>query len=150
MSDSSIDVRDNTTGSSKTVASKLDSNSYHCPVHVTRTALSTDLTNAMVVLTDTSDTSLIAAPSSSPDLSYRNYVSSIQVANDSATGALIGIYDGAVGSPDQGIAYVYCPAHDTVSVDYPVPLQGTAATAIHVMANAAATLYVSAQGYIAA
>ena len=51
MTDSTIDVRDNTTGSSKSVASKLDSATYY-PVHVVTRAIGTDIRNAMVVTTD--------------------------------------------------------------------------------------------------
>ena len=151
MSDSTIDVRDNTTGSSKTVATKLDTNSNHLPMHVVLPAAPDDIVRGMVsVPSGGVQYTLFSAPANSPDLSYRNYVSSVQVANKGSTAALVGIYDGSITSPDVPMAFVYVPGTDTVSVVFQVPLRGTVAAAITVEADASSTIFVSGQGFVSA
>ena len=146
MTDSTIDVRDNTTVTSKSVATKLDS-STHYPVHVVTRAIGIDLRNAMVVTTDVASHELFSAPAESPDLSHRVYIGSIQVANDGGSASLVGIYDGTITSPDVAKTYVKVPANDTVTVVYDPPLQFTAANAVNILAATVSTIYVSAQGW---
>ena len=150
MTDSTIDVRDNTTGSSKTVATKLDTSSNHLPIHVVTHAAPADMARGMVVTTDVASHELFAAPANSPDLSYRNYVCSIQVANKGGSASLVGIYDGSITSPDIAMAYLMVPTGQTVTAVFEVPLRGSVATAINVLADTASTIYISAQGYVSA
>lgn len=148
--DSTIDVRDNTTGSSKTVATKLDPSSNHLPVHVVTCAAPGDMVRGMVVTTDVASHELFAAPTQSPDLSYRNYVCSVQVANKGGSASLVGIYDGSIISPDVAMAYLMVPTGDTRTAEFRIPLRGSVGNAINVLADTASTIYVSAQGYRAA
>ena len=150
MSDSTIDVRDNTTSSSKSVATKLDPSSNHLPVHVVTSAAAGDMVRGMVVTTDVASHTLFSAPANSPDLSYRNYVCSVQVANKGGSASLVGIYDGSITSPDVAMAYLMVPTGQTVTAVFQVPLRGSVASAINILADTASTIYVSAQGYVAA
>lgn len=147
MSASTIAVRDNTSGSSKNVGTRADTDSTHYPVHIVTRAIGEDVRNGMVVVTDTSSHTLFTAPTSSPDLDERVYIGSIQIANDGASASLVGIYDGAISSPDIAKAYVKVPANDTRTVVYDPPLQFTVGNAVNVQAATATTLYVSAQGF---
>ena len=146
MSDSTIDVKDNTTGSSKSVASKLDSTTYY-PVHVVTRAIGIDVRNAMAVTTDVASHELFSAPTSSPDLSHRVYIGSIQIANDGSSASLVGFYDGAITSPDVAKAYVKVPANDSRTVIFDPPLQFTVGNAVNILAATASTIYVSAHGW---
>lgn len=146
MSNSTISVRDNADGTSKAVASKLDSTTYY-PVHVVTRAIGADIRNAMVVTTDVASHTLFSAPASSPDLSERVYIGSIQVVNDGGSASLVGIYDGAITSPDVAKTYIKVPANDTRAVVYDPPLQFTVANAVNILAATASTIYVSAQGF---
>jgi len=146
MTDSTINVRDNVDGTSKAVATKLDSTT-HYPVHVVTRAIGDDIRNAMVVTTDTASHELFSAPTASPDLSHRVYIGSVQIANDGGSASLVGIYDGAITSPDVAKSYIKVPAGDTITVVYDPPLQFTVANAVNILAATASTIYVSAQGF---
>lgn len=80
----------------------------------------------------------------------RNYVSAAQVANAGLSAVLVILQDGSGGTT---LAYVYCPAGQTVPVQYPSPLKTTAATGLYfqvidsVPSPATTSVYVSAQGY---
>src|SRR5512143_2792956 len=99
MSDSTIAVRDQTTGGAKDVKTKLDANSVHSTVHVVTRAIPEDMVYGVASTTDVSAHSLIAAPATSP-ADRRNYVCSVQVANKGSNASLIGLYDGTPSSPD--------------------------------------------------
>lgn len=144
--DTTIAVRDFTTGSAKDVAAKLDSSTYY-PVHVQARAIGVDIRNAMVVTTDVSSHALFSAPAESPDLSHRVYIGSIQIANDGSSASLVGIYDGSITSPDVAKAYIKVPANDSRTVVFDPPLQFTAGNAVNILAATASTIYVSAQGW---
>lgn len=144
--DSTIDVKDNTSGSSKSVAAKLDSSTYY-PVHVVTRAVGVDVRNAMVVTTDVASHTLFSAPAESPDLSHRVYIGSAQIANDGSSASLVGFYDGSITSPDVAKAYVKVPANDSRTVVFDPPLQFTAGNAVNILAATASTIYVSAQGW---
>jgi hypothetical protein len=101
------------------------------------------------LLTDTTSHAVIVAPTTSPDLSYRNYICSVQVANKGGTAALVQLQDGAPASPDNALAFIYVPAGNTVTAVYQVPLMCTAGNAFDAQADAASTIYVSAQGFVA-
>lgn len=149
MTTSSIDVRDYTANSAKSVKSSLDSGSVHTPHHVLRYAITDDMVYGVASTTDTADHQLIVAPAASP-ATQRNYVQSVQVANKGGTAALIAIKDGAASSPDQAIAYLYCPAGNSVTAQYLVPIRGSVGNAIYFSADASSTtIYVSAQGFVA-
>lgn len=146
MSDSTINVRDNVDGTSKAVATKLDTTT-HYPVHVVTRAIGDDIRNAMVVTTDVASHTLFSAPTSSPDLNERVYIGSVQIANDGSSASLVGIYDGSITSPDIAKAYIVVPANDTRSVVFDPPLQFTVGAAVNILADTASTIYVSAQGF---
>lgn len=148
MANDTIDVRDQTTSSAKSVRTTSIS-SVHFPHHVTYPAPRDDMVRGTALLSDTLQHTVIAAPANSPDLSYRNYICSVQVANKGATAALVQLQDGTVASPDNALAFIYVPANDTRSVVFPVPLVCTVANAFEAQADAASTIYVSAQGYVA-
>jgi hypothetical protein len=99
--------------------------------------------------TNTTKHILLAAPGDSPAVKKTHLVS-IQVANKGGSAVLISIYDGTAGSPDVALAFLYCPAGNTVSVNYSIPLPATAGNGIYVAADASSTtVYVSGQGYAA-
>jgi hypothetical protein len=100
-------------------------------------------------ITDTTSHSVIVAPANSPDLSYRNYICSVQVANKGGTAALVQLQSGAPASPDNALAFIYVPASTTITAVYTVPLVCAVATAFDAQADAASTIYVSAQGFVA-
>jgi hypothetical protein len=58
----------------------------------------------------------------------RNYVSAAQVANAGLSAVLVILQDGSGGTT---LAYIYCPAGQTVPVQYPSPLKTTAATGLY-------------------
>ena len=146
MSDSTIDVKDNTSGTSKSIASKLSSSTYY-PVHVVTRAIGADIRNAMTVTTDVASHTLFSAPTSSPDLSERVYIGSAQIANKGGSASLVGFYDGSITSPDVAKTYVMVPATNSITVVFDPPLQFTAGNAVNILADTASTIYVSAQGW---
>lgn len=75
----------------------------------------------------------------------RNYCTGFTAVNNSATASIITIQDGAT------VIYTdYLAANSRIFVEFPVPLRGTAATALNVVLNTTATsTFVSAQGYTA-
>jgi|GEM_PF-5827310 len=92
--------------------------------------------------TDTTSTSLIAAPASG----LRNYITHITVWNSSATSTYIKIQDGSGGTE---LYDVPAPAGGGASLTLPTPLrQPTTATALYFAANASANaIVISASGY---
>ena len=92
--------------------------------------------------TDTTSTSLIAAPASG----LRNYITQITVWNSSATSTYVKIQDGSGGTELYDIP---APAGGGATLTLPVPLrQPTTATAIYFAANASANaIVISASGY---
>lgn len=92
-------------------------------------------------ITGTTATAIKAAAAAG----IRNYVTGFTAYNNSATASIITIQDGAT------VIYTdYLPANGAVRVTFPVPLRGTAATAMNVVLNTTATsTFVSAQGYTA-
>jgi len=95
--------------------------------------------------TDTTSTSLIAAPAAS----LRNYITQITVWNSSAVNTYIKIQDGSGGTE---IYDVPAPAGGGATLSFPVPLkQPTTATALYFAANASANaIVISASGFKAA
>lgn len=77
--------------------------------------------------------------------SIRNYLTSLQVQNNSATATELVIKDGA----STILHRVYCPANMPLTpVEIPTALRGTAATAMNAaILTAGAAVYVNAQGY---
>jgi hypothetical protein len=148
MSDDTIDIRDNTSGASKSVRTSSVA-SVHYPHHVFERAPRDDMVRGTAFIADTTSHSVIVAPANSPDLSYRNYICSVQVANKGGTAALVQFQDGAPASPDNALAFIYVPAGNTVTAVYDVPLRCSVATAFDAQADAASTIYVSAQGFVA-
>lgn len=73
----------------------------------------------------------------------RNYVTGFTAYNNSATASVISIQDGTT------VIYTdYLPANGSIRVTFPSPLRGTANTAMNVvLATAATSTFVSAQGY---
>lgn len=73
----------------------------------------------------------------------RNYVTGFTAYNNSATASVVSIQDGTT------VVYTdYLPANGAIRVTFPTPLRGTANTAMNVvLATAATSTYVSAQGY---
>jgi len=92
--------------------------------------------------TDTTSTSLIAAPASG----LRNYITQITVWNSSATSTYVKIQDGSGGTE---IYDVPAPAGGGATINLPTPLrQPTLATALFFAANASANaIVISASGY---
>lgn len=77
----------------------------------------------------------------------RNYVSALTFQNNNATATLVVVKDGAVE-----IFRVNCPANMAlpIVVPLPIPLRGSAATALNVAAlTTGASVVVNAQGYVA-
>lgn len=76
----------------------------------------------------------------------RNYVTGFTAYNNSATASVISIQDGTT------VVYTdYLPANGAIRVTFPTPLRGTANTAMNVvLATAATSTYVSAQGFVGA
>lgn len=76
----------------------------------------------------------------------RNYVTGFTAYNNSATASVISIQDGTT------VIYTdYLPANGAIRVTFPTPLRGTANTAMNVvLATAATSTFVSAQGFIGA
>lgn len=94
---------------------------------------------AALALTTATSTAVKAAAAAG----IRNYVTAIQVTNNSATTTLLSILDGATV-----IWTVNVPAGGQIVVQFPTPLRGTAATAMNVQAGTAVTtLHVNVQGY---
>ena len=88
---------------------------------------------------DTSDTAVLAAAGAG----VRNYVTSIVVHNSSATDAYVTVKDGSTGK-----LVVPAPANSGATHTLPVPLRGTANTAVNFAASTAVTtMYVSMVGY---
>lgn len=146
----SLTIRDYATGATRTVKAQVDGSSEYIPHHNIdwfTVAHPDSMVRSTASTSDTLAHDLIAAPSGSPDLSLRNYISAIQVANKGGSAALISIYDGP-SSPDVALAYIYCPAGNTVAVYYPIPLKASVGNAVRFSADASSTtIYVSAQGY---
>lgn len=92
--------------------------------------------------TDTTSTSLIAAPAAG----LRNYITQITVWNSSATNTYIKIQDGSGGTELYDIP---APTLGGATLTLPTPLrQPTTATAIYFAANASANaVFISASGY---
>ena len=89
--------------------------------------------------TDTSDTAVLAAAGAG----VRNYVTSIVVHNASSTDAYVTIKDGATAR-----LVIPAPAKSGATHTLPVPLRGTANTAVNFAASAAiTTMHVSTVGY---
>lgn len=94
-------------------------------------------------VTNTSDVAVKAAAAAG----IRNYVTGLQYHNTSATSSTIVVKDGAtVIWACQAPASMTAPAN----IQFPVPLRGTAATALNVaMLTTATNTFVAAQGFIA-
>jgi len=92
--------------------------------------------------TDTTSTSLVAAPASG----LRNYITQFTVWNSSATNTYIKIQDGSGGTT---IYTLPCPTVGGSVISLPTPLrQPTTATALYFAANASANaVFISASGY---
>lgn len=92
--------------------------------------------------TDTTSTSLIAAPATG----LRNYITQITVWNSSAVNTYIKIQDGSGGTE---IYDIPAPAGGGATLSFPTPLrQPTTATALYFAANASANaIVISASGY---
>ena len=89
--------------------------------------------------TDAADTAVLAAAGAG----VRNHVTSIVVHNSSATDAYVTIKDGSASK-----LVIPAPANSGATHTLPVPLRGTANTAINFAASASVTtMYVSAVGY---
>lgn len=145
----SLSIRDYATGNAKNIKTQFNASSEYIPHHNIdwlTIAHPDSMVRGAVKTTDTLTHDLITAPAGSPDLSLRNYVSAIQVANKGGSAALISIYDGP-SSPDVGIAFIYCPAGATVAVEYPIPIRASVGNAVRFAADASSTIYVCAQGY---
>lgn len=92
-------------------------------------------------ITNTTDVAVKAAAAAG----IRNYVTGLSFVNTSATGTVIVVKDGSTV-----IWAGYAQQNVSNHINFPVPLRGTAATAVNVAAlTTAANVYVSAQGYIA-
>lgn len=79
--------------------------------------------------------------------SVRNYVTAIQLSNNSATATEFVIKDGASTVLWRGMLPANAP---NCIVEFPTPLRGTAATAVNVACvTAGAAVYANVQGYIA-
>jgi hypothetical protein len=90
-------------------------------------------------ITTTADTQLFA----SAGAGTRNYITSIQVVNSSATATVVEIKDNTTA-----IARIYAPANGSNSYVFNTPLKGTAATVMNAACLTTATnTYVSAQGF---
>ena len=75
--------------------------------------------------------------------SLRNYVTSCQINNTSATNSFVNLEDGSTV-----LAVIPAPANGGAVMNFPAPLRGTAATAFNFVAGVGVTtLYVSCQGY---
>ena len=98
-------------------------------------------------ITTTADTVLKTAGAAG----IRNYVTGISVQNASATTATeVVIKDGASTVMWRGYVGTSAVLNSAVSVVFPTPLRGTAATAVNVACiTAGAQVYVNAQGYTA-
>lgn len=86
-----------------------------------------------------------------PATGERTYVSATQVANAGTSVVTVILRDGAAGST---LAYIVCPAGETVPISYPSPLELSVDTQLHfqvadsVPSPASDTsVYLSAQGY---
>lgn len=92
-------------------------------------------------ITGTAATAMKAAAAAG----IRNYVTGFTAYNNSATASIITIQDGST------VIYTdYLPANGRIQITFPVPLRGTAATAMNVVLNTTATsTFVSAQGFTA-
>lgn len=88
----------------------------------------------------------IVATSIAPSNALRNHMTSFQAYNNGTTNCVLAITDGAGGTI---LAYAFAPANGGCLIPYPVPIRGTAATALFVSNLTAATLYYSYQGYVA-
>jgi len=88
---------------------------------------------------DDSDTAILAAAGAG----IRNHVTSIVVHNSSSTDAYVTIKDGSTAK-----LVIPAPANSGATHTLPIPLRGTANTAINFAASASVTtMYVSAVGY---
>ena len=92
-------------------------------------------------ITGTTATAMKAAAAAG----IRNYLTSFTAYNNSATASIITIQDGST------VIYTdYLPANGVIRKEFPVPLRGTAATALNVVLNTNATsTFVSANGFTA-
>lgn len=89
--------------------------------------------------TDTSDLAVKAAAGSG----VRNYITSIIVANTSSTDTTVIVKDGSTE-----ICRVPAPANSGAVLQFPVPLKGTANTAVNIASAASvSTMYITAAGY---
>lgn len=143
-----FNIRDFTTGLAKTIRSTIVNPvspdvDEHVPHHVSEVAPSE---NRVFGSGSTTGTGSTAVTGMGAVASNKNYVSAVQVANKGATAVLVTLQDGSGGT---ALAYIYCPAGDTVPVVYPSPIHTTANTGLFFQADGATTtLYVSAQGYL--
>lgn len=101
-----------------------------------------DLTwQSVQAITGTTDVAARAAQAAG----VRNYVTGVQASNSSATATELQIKDGTTV-----IWRHWLPAGAGISVDFAVPLRGTAATAVNVASSVAVTsLFVNVQGFSA-
>jgi hypothetical protein len=92
-----------------------------------------DLVSGVAAITDGSSTSVIA----SAGAGVKNYITSVIIANNSATAVTVDLRDGAAGSVK---ATLPVPANTSgVVANFPVPLAFSAATAVCADPSAAAT-----------
>lgn len=95
--------------------------------------------------TTTASTSVVAASGSA---SLRTYITSIQLANTGAATTLITIQDGSGGT---ALLYSIAPAGGGSNILLSNPIKTTANTALYfACGTASTTVYISAQGYLAA
>jgi hypothetical protein len=140
-------VRDYDTGDGKDIRTTLVNPTspdvdVHVPHHISEVA---PVENRVSGSGSTTGTSTTAVAGMGPVSGKRNYVSAVQVANKGATAVLVTLQDGSGGT---ALAYIYCPAGQTVPVVYPSPLRTTANTGLYFQADGTTTtLYISAQGY---
>lgn len=78
----------------------------------------------------------------------RNYMTSLQVTNSSATGSEVGVRDGLAGTV---LWRGFVPAGATISVTFSTPLRGSVNTAMGLQnVGAVSAIYFNAQGFTSA
>lgn len=145
-----FNIRDFVTGAAKLIRSTViqvtTDEQEHVPHHVSEVAPSENRVFGTGSTTGAGSTAVTGMGAAGASL--KNYVSAVQVANKGATAVLVTLQDGSGGA---AIGYVYVGAGETVPVVYPSPLPTTANTGLFFQADGSTTtLYVSAQGYVAA
>ena len=91
--------------------------------------------------TNTTSTSCVASAGGS----LKNYITSVVVSNTGATTTVIQVQDGSGGTV---LAYIPCPAGGGATVTFPVPIMGSAATAVYFASTGSSTtMYVTMVGY---